>query len=158
MNDNNELIKDNLKNIKEKNNREAKKKKSDKSKSVLKEGLDYQSKLGCTSDKAKLEKKIKRSLIKQLEQKGYTLKDNPYIFDKLEDYVTFFKIKNALIQDLEDRGLVVEWNNSETSRGEKLNESLSMFLKVDTQMLKILNFLDLKPTQNLKEDDDDEPL
>ena len=135
MNDNNELIKDNLKNIKEKNNREAKKKKSDKSKSVLKEGL-----------------------IKQLEQKGYTLKDNPYIFDKLEDYVTFFKIKNALIQDLEDRGLVVEWNNSETSRGEKLNESLSMFLKVDTQMLKILNFLDLKPTQNLKEDDDDEPL
>ena len=72
--------------------------------------------------------------------------------------MTFFKIKNALIQDLEDRGLVVEWNNSETSRGEKLNESLSMFLKVDTQMLKILNFLDLKPTQNLKEDDDDEPL
>ena len=70
--------------------------------------------------------------------------------------MTFFKIKNALIQDLEDRGLVVEWNNSETSRGEKLNESLSMFLKVDTQMLKILNFLDLKPTQSLREEDDDE--
>ena len=70
MNDNNELIKDNLKNIKEKNNREAKKKKSDKSKSVLKEGLDYQSKLGCTSDKAKLEELNKTTGTERLYAQG----------------------------------------------------------------------------------------
>lgn len=51
--------------------------------------------------------------------------------------------------------MIIEWSNSETSKGEKLNESLAMLLKVDAQMLKILNFLDLKPTnKNLKEDDD----
>lgn len=153
----NKLKEKDLKDIKERNEvkKACKKKISDKDKEVLKEGLDYQNKLNIKNEKTKLEKKIKRGLIKQLKDKGYTEKENPYIFDKLEDYTIFFKIKNALVKDLEHRGLIIEWSNSETSKGEKLNESLAMLLKVDAQMLKILNFLDLKPTnKNLKEDDD----
>ena len=123
---------------------------------VIKESLEYKNKLGLKDSDHKLEKKIKKSLIKRLSSRGYTPKENPYIFDKVEDYVFFFKVKNALIKDLEERGLVVEWNNSETSKGKKLNESLAMFLKIDTQMLNILKFFDLKPIdQELKEGDED---
>ena len=135
---------------------EEKRKNNDRQRKVLKESLEYKNKLGLKDSDHKLEKKIKKSLIKRLSNRGYTEKEYPYIFDKVEDYVFFFKVKNALIKDLEERGLVVEWNNSETSKGKKLNESLAMFLKVDTQMLNILKFFDLKPIdQELKEGDED---
>ena len=110
---------------------EEQRKNNDRQRKVLKESLEYKTKLGLKDSDHKLEKKV-------------------------EDYVFFFKVKNALIKDLEERGLVVEWNNSETSKGKKLNESLAMFLKVDTQMLNILKFFDLKPIdQELKEGDED---
>ena len=135
---------------------EEQRKNNDRQRKVLKESLEYKNKLGLKDSDHKLEKKIKKSLIKRLSSRGYTPKENPYIFDKVEDYVFFFKVKNALIKDLEERGLVVEWNNSETSKGKKLNESLAMFLKIDTQMLNILKFFDLKPIdQELKEGDED---
>lgn len=94
---------------------------------------------------------IKESLLNQLKENNST---ELHYKDLVNDYMSFWKIKNNLIADVEKRGVSVPWSNGKVQSGYKKNESISELLKTNAQMLKILNELNLKPIA-FKEDDED---
>ena len=99
-----------------------------------------------------LRNEIREDLITQLKTKEMYQK--VYI-DLVDDYMALWDIKNRLILDIREKGIYVEWVNGKQS-GERKNESIQETLKVNTQMLKILSELDLKPSPKSEEDDDDD--
>lgn len=98
-------------------------------------------------DKAKL---IKKDLIQQLEDKEI---DNEYYKDLVDDYIKLYRMKNKLAADIEERGVSVRWQNSETSFGYKKNDSIPEFVRVTSQMIKILKDLGLQPSEHEEEPD-----
>lgn len=90
--------------------------------------------------KPKQRAKIKKSLIGQLTDMGA---NNEHFEDLIEDYLALFDIKNRLISDIDERGVTVEWQNSSTQKGYKKNDSVSELVKVNAQMLKILQQLEI---------------
>ena len=70
--------------------------------------------------------------------------------------MSFYETKNLLIQDIQNRGVTVEYNNGGGQKGVKKNESIEQLLKVNTQMLRILDSLGIKAVQEMDGDFDDE--
>jgi len=87
--------------------------------------------------------KIKQDLLDQLERNG-TYGD--HYLDLIEDYINLWMIKNKLIRDGK-KNPYTEWKNSETSYGRKKNDSIDQAVKVNMQMMKILEFLGIKPSK-----------
>ena len=94
--------------------------------------------------------KIKQDLFDQLERTG-TYGD--HYLDLVDDYIQLWTIKNELIRDAK-KNPYTEWRNSETSFGRKKNDSIDQAVKVSMQMMKILEFLGLKPPKDGGEGDD----
>lgn len=94
---------------------------------------------------------IKQDLLDQLERDGVC--GNHYL-DLINDYMSMWEIKNKLILDAK-KNPYTEWQNSETSFGRKKNDSVDQALKVNQQMIKILDFLGIKPSKQDGEVDDD---
>jgi len=92
-------------------------------------------------DKAKM---IKKDLIQQLEEKEV---DNEYYKDLVDDYIKLYGMKNQLAADIEERGVSIKWQNSETSFGYKKNDSITEFVRVNSQMIKILKDLNFRPSE-----------
>lgn len=101
--------------------------------------------------RTKLFKEIEQDLIDQLERNGTVGK---YYFDLIGDYMRLWNTKNMLLDDIEKRGVSVEYNNGGGQTGIKKNESVDQVLRVNAQMLKLLDSLDIKPSQNDGEDDE----
>lgn len=101
-----------------------------------------------------LRDEIKNNLLRQLEENNISGK---HFIDLIEDYMNFFDIKNELQEDIKQRGAMTYWTRGRES-GWKKNESLDALNKVNTQMLKILSELRLKPVEIATPigDDDDE--
>jgi DNA-directed RNA polymerase specialized sigma54-like protein len=97
-------------------------------------------------------KNLKESLLKQLKNMGA---DTPQFEDLVNDYVSFYEIKNKLILDISARGVSIEWRNGEKSHGYKKNDSIAELVKVNAQMLKILQQLHIETIEGEVEDDDD---
>ncbi|KEK25705.1 P27 family phage terminase small subunit [Bacillus gaemokensis] len=95
---------------------------------------------------------IKKDLMTQLEVNGTF---GAHCTDLVADYMALWDIKNNLIVDIEERGVVVEWSNGKQT-GKKKNESISELNKTNAQMLKLLAELGLKATEVEKEDDDED--
>ncbi len=98
--------------------------------------------------------KIKQDLLDQLERAG--VYGNHYL-DLINDYMSMWEIKNKLILDGKKHPYT-EWQNSETSFGRKKNDSIDQALKVNMQMIKILDFLDIKPSKQDGEIDENEEM
>lgn len=94
---------------------------------------------------------IKQDLIDQLERQGIY---GAQYMDLIDDYMKLYDIKNKLIADAK-KNPYTEWRNSETSYGRKKNDSIDQAVKVNQQMLKILQFLNIKPSP-CEDDDEDE--
>ena len=94
--------------------------------------------------------KIKRDLLDQMERNGVY---GDHYLDLIEDYLNLWMIKNKLIKDGK-KNPYTEWKNSETSYGRKKNDSIDQAVKVSMQMMKILEFLGLKPPKDGGEADD----
>lgn len=94
---------------------------------------------------------IKQELIDQLERQGIY---GQHYLDLINDYMALWEVKNALIKDIKERGVSVKYQNGANQWGHKKNDSVSELVKVNGQMLKILNELGLKAT-NFEADDDD---
>lgn len=112
-------------------------------------------KKGCTKKglqelRNNLYKEIKEDLLLQLSINE--TKEKIYI-DLVDDYMSLWDIKNRLIQDIRDRGVTVLWENGKQN-GYKKNDSISELVKVNTQMLKILNDLNLKPSPKVDDEYD----
>ncbi len=95
---------------------------------------------------------IKQDLIDQLERQGIY---GQHYLDLIHDYMSLYEIKNKLIKDGK-KNPYTEWRNSETSYGRKKNDSIDQAVKVNQQMLKILAFLNIKPSTHEEMFDDDE--
>lgn len=89
--------------------------------------------------------KIKNDLIEQLENNG---NDGEHIIDLVEDYMSLWDIKNELIADIEEKGVQIRYQNGENQFGYRKNDSVTNLHKTNTQMLKILDHLGLKPSRH----------
>lgn len=101
----------------------------------------------------KLRKEIKNDLLTQLARNGTSGKCYADLVDK---YMDFWDMENALIDDIKARGVVVTYDNGGGQKGTKKNDSIDQRIKVNAQMLKILDSLGIKPTGNYAGGDDDE--
>ena len=97
-----------------------------------------------------LREQIKRDLLDQLERNGT---NGGYYTDFVDDYMDMWDTKRGLISDITARGakvLIV------TGAGENLktNDSIPDLLKVNAQMLKLLDSMGIKPSQAEPTDDE----
>ena len=95
---------------------------------------------------------IRSDLTDQLDRNGTTGK---YYADLIEDYMELWITKNLLLYDVKNRGVTVTYNNGGGQRGVKKNESVEQVLKVNTQMLKILDSIGIKPSLNGGDSDEE---
>ncbi len=96
---------------------------------------------------------IKADLKNQLIKNG---NDTRYYLDLLNDYMRMWDIKNLLFEDIDERGVVVTYDNGGGQRGSKKNDSLKELKDVHAHMLKILDALGIEPSEVLAENDDDD--
>jgi len=98
-------------------------------------------------------KEIKQDLLDQLDRNGTTGK---YYIDLVDDYMDLYDTKEKLIKDIKERGVTCKYQNGENQWGYKKNDSVDQLLKVNQQMLKLLDALGIKPSQDGDVDDDEE--
>lgn len=87
--------------------------------------------------------KIKQDLLDQLDRDGTMGK---YYVDLVEDYMCLWDAKTKLAADIKKRGAKVEIVTA-SAVNIKTNDSISDLLKVNAQMLKILDSLGMKPAR-----------
>ena len=95
---------------------------------------------------------IKTDLLDQLERNGTTGK---YYIDLINDYISLWETKNMLLADISERGVRVEYNNGGGQMGYKKSDSVDQVLKVNQQMLKLLDSIGIKPVQVVNDDDEE---
>ena len=103
--------------------------------------------------KTKAYRELKKSLLDQLKENG---NEKDFFVNLVEDYMRLWVIKNQLNDDIETRGVVTEYKNGANQYGTKRNDSIADLLKVNSQMLKILQQLEIKATPTIEDLDDDE--
>lgn len=94
---------------------------------------------------------IKEDLSNQLVNQG---KFGKQFEDMIEDYLFFVKLKEELQLDIKNNGLRCLRMTGNGFPSEKPNESVQNLIKVNAQMLKILQDLDLKTPDEEGEGDD----
>lgn len=104
----------------------------------------------------KLRRKIELAIIRQLKEKQ--IYQYAHYQDLVNDYMKMWDFKNMLQEDIDERGVSVYWQNSETQYGYRKNDSISELLKVNKQMLKILYDLGIRASDLEVVDDEDEGL
>lgn len=95
---------------------------------------------------------IRQDLIDQLDRNGTTGK---YYADLVDDYMRLWDAKNGLLADIKSRGVKAEVIMTGGFSNFKTNDSVPDLLKVNAQMLKILDNLGISPAQNGGGDDED---
>ena len=103
--------------------------------------------------KTKEYKEIRASLIAQLEEGG---NNTPFFIGLVEDYMKLYVIKNELVDDIEERGVVCFYKNGKDQYGFKENKSVNDMIKVSGQMLRILSQLKIQPKEAISNEEDDE--
>lgn len=98
-------------------------------------------------------KEIENDLRQQLEANGTYGK---FFDDMIDDYMAMYVTKTLLVEDIQKRGTIVEYNNGGGQSGMKKNEAVDMFNKTNAQMLKLLAELGLKANAMMGSGDDDE--
>lgn len=89
--------------------------------------------------------RIREDLENQLKYKGL---DGKYFQDLVEDYIFLLVKKDTLQEDIDENGVRITTYNSKGLPIEKKNESYDLLLKYNQQMIKILEYLGIKPSEN----------
>lgn len=97
------------------------------------------------------QKAIRKDLINQLESKG---QNTSYYRDLVNDYVVMLRTRDRLQNDIDERGTLLPYNNGGGQSGWKKNDSIEQFNKICDRMVKHLDFLGIKPSEVVMEDDD----
>lgn len=95
---------------------------------------------------------IKADLLDQLERSGNR---KEYYIDLVEDYMNLYITKIMLKEDVFERGVKVRYDNGGGQYGYKKNDSIEQMLKVNTQMLKILEALKITPEEDSLDEEDE---
>jgi molybdenum-dependent DNA-binding transcriptional regulator ModE len=101
-------------------------------------------------EKTKEYRSIKKELLNQLEINGTIAK---YYHSLVDTYMRCWADVKKLEADIEERGVVVEYQHGGGQCGMKRNDSIGEKLKVIAQMLKILDSLGIKPLRQSKGDE-----
>lgn len=92
----------------------------------------------------KLREIIEQDLRDQLERNGTT---GEYYADLVRDYMCLWDTKNKLNADIASRGVVVEYISNNGTGNMKKNDSVSEVVKVNNQMIKLLEAMGINPAQ-----------
>ena len=95
---------------------------------------------------------IRADLLEQLERNGTVGK---YYTDMVDDYMTMWDVKNQLADDLAENGAVRERHYANGTVAMENSKSTDQLLKVNAQMLKLLENIGIGLAQ-VEGDDDDE--
>lgn len=106
-----------------------------------------------STERLKLRNAMRRDLLHQLKENRVM---GRHYTDLVDDYLKLYDIKNMLIDDIEERGVKVEYRNGEFQFGYKKNDSVTELTRVNNQMLKVLADLGLKAAEieNFEDDED----
>lgn len=99
---------------------------------------------------------VERAITGILEGRGYDPVRDAAIYDMARDYADLWRLKEALLQDIQERGVQIRWQNGAASSGFKKNDSIDGVLKTNAQMLKILAFLKIEPDELPPEEEVDD--
>lgn len=95
-------------------------------------------------------KEVESDLLDQLDRNGTV---GRYYTDLVSDYMALWDTKKKLIGDIKERGTKI-YVETATTRNLKTNDSVQDLLKVNAQMLKILDCLGIKPEQTDGDEDE----
>ena len=87
---------------------------------------------------------IKTDLLCQLAINGTSGK---HYIDLINDYMDLWVTKSLLVDDIQERGVSITYDNGGGQTGVKKNDSIEQRIKVNVQMLKLLDSLDIKPSR-----------
>lgn len=94
---------------------------------------------------------IRQDLLDQLERDGVT---GEYYLDIVDKYMDLWETNRLLQEDIDERGVSVKYQNGPEQWGYKKNDSVDQQIKVNQQMLKMLGYLDIKPSKQDGDVDD----
>lgn len=98
------------------------------------------------------ERRVKGALVEQLKLQNKTA---DFYMDLVDDYMSYWRMKEDIVNDIAAKGLRYECINGNGVKVEKPNESVQNLQKTTAIMLKILNDLNLKePISNSSDEDD----
>lgn len=86
----------------------------------------------------KIRKSIRSDLLVKLEETGKT---ESFWADLVEDYCSFWDIKESLMQNIRENGSIVEYNNGGGQTGYKKNDAVVEVNKISKRMTEILSTL-----------------
>lgn len=101
--------------------------------------------------RTKLYKGIRKDLLDQLERNGTV---GQYYMDLVDDYMDMWLTKQALVADIQDRGIQILGYSASGAPVIKKNESVESRIKINAQMLKLLSEIGIKPVQDSGDGDD----
>ena len=96
---------------------------------------------------------IREDLLEQLRERNVV---ESHFVDLVNDYMALWDIKNALIDDIKEKGVSVKYQNGANQWGYKKNDSVAELQRTNNQMLKLLSHLGLKPSRAEAEEVDDD--
>ena len=105
--------------------------------------------------KQNVRNEIQQDLLDQLERNGTVGK---YYIDLIKDYMDMWDTKNLLTADIKERGVNTMYNNGGGQTGYKKNDCIDQTLKVNGQMLKLLDSLGIKPLRQDSDSNADEEM
>lgn len=94
--------------------------------------------------------KVKSSLLEQL---SLLQADKPVFLSLVDDYMKLWATKEKLLKDIEHRGISFEDYSASGKRMMKQNPSTKEVVAVSSQMLKILEQLNISTTSLIAEDE-----
>lgn len=89
---------------------------------------------------------IKQSLLDQLEAQG---KNSAFYVDLVDDYMDFYTTKTRLIDNVHNKGVMIKYDNGGGQKGQKKNDAIELALKVNRQMLTLLDYLNAKDDEGI---------
>ena len=101
---------------------------------------------------------LRQDLLDDLDARGLV---GRHFTDKVEEYISLWCIFQMLREDVDTRGVAVEYSNGATQRGVTDNKSLPMMARISAQMLNIwtaLGFKDLAANSKPQLGGDDDEL
>ena len=97
-------------------------------------------------------KAIRTSLIDQLERSG---NDSPHFLNLVEDYMAMYVTKEMCQADIAERGITITSVGSAGQLVTKKNDSIDSALKINQQMIKLLDKLGIQPDASVDTDDEE---
>lgn len=92
-------------------------------------------------DRDKERENLREGLLEQLHDRNIY---ESHFADLVNDYISFWDVKNELIYDIELKGVSITYKNGPNQYGSKRNDSVAELNRVNGQMLTILRELGLK--------------